>query len=1117
MASRYASSVKASRQADVAALLSCDEFQLPPDSLNHATALQWIMQQFDPKAHRHLDAEKGKVLEHVIGVSEKLLLNGKQTEARRLLELANKLAPDTALTSSLVIMTGSSSSNASRAQRNRSTLAHPVSAIALLLMLHDTAPQSAATTAASRRASLADAAAAEAQAQAELESQLAATNTPRSRRSSAAQQRLTLLDSEALLHSDGVQTTADSNSDAASSGHAHIDAEIETNDDNDDSELDNNSWAEEDWSEVGSDTSDKWGVGEFQTIDGHEAERLQQEQLAHEYAEQQQLAAIAYEQQQQQAAADRLYQQALFDEDYQAEEQFTDVFKHDNAVDSGNGELPSIEVESPKADSQNAQLQQHDGSNYQYEQYHSTVQHNYGKECLNENCNDLKLYSSKGSAQPERVPELVIARPCELLASLIRTPSSVTHAQYSTSIVPETDIVTAVLHMLQGLSSAIFDRHSDSTTTASTNVGGDTGVAAVVNSVDTVFLLTAAAADNMAVLHLSPLTLRHLLEWCIDIANTVEYIRMFVDTVQTDAVHAMAHYTATASSSTGSTSSAKHQQCEFGSVISAFAECISEQLQAFEAHCAKLERRLYKAQQGGSRKDVNSTANSGVTLTATLIQLQDELTVSKHVQRLQDMQQLISKGVPFWCDVYKESVNNSSNSHTNSTTGTSNRNGAAVLQSNGRKAAAVLLDVIHEALITDGLLHSTSSQSAMSSIVSQYTASQQQQQHSITLNSTVSDQWLLYLFSRTVKPLLQILDTWLSVGKICDTHSELFISMQADTAPLTSTAAIAGTTASTASTTTAKQARRINFEIDTIANSNATNSSSVDAAAVVIECTGVIIHTDSIPCCLKQLAHDIALAGHDVGLMIKIHTLIGSSQQQQHAAAAAAAVAVSTGSTDTSTMSSEKSLDDVFSASMVTLAHDLSHGQLFSIQCNTTGTMSQLSSDIATTTNVGRVVATSRRKHSKTLATNSLQLQTVTEDHEGSQQHYTFAIREKNHTGDNNIATMATTTAVTTGVMFRPKWTQPHIQDSDNDSNHSSNSDDNGSVHEPNDNDNRSSGDVSLADIDVALDVALVNSSELNNSVAVTAATDVMPHTTTTVDTVMMSIVLQQCLMFLTA
>eukprot|EP00953_Heterococcus_sp_UTEX-ZZ885_P020130 11261-Heterococcus_DN1.PRE.1 len=110
MASRYASSVKASRQADVAALLSCDEFQLPPDSLNHATALQWIMQQFDPKAHRHLDAEKGKVLEHVIGVSEKLLLNGKQTEARRLLELANKLAPDDALTNSLAIMTGSSNS-----------------------------------------------------------------------------------------------------------------------------------------------------------------------------------------------------------------------------------------------------------------------------------------------------------------------------------------------------------------------------------------------------------------------------------------------------------------------------------------------------------------------------------------------------------------------------------------------------------------------------------------------------------------------------------------------------------------------------------------------------------------------------------------------------------------------------------------------------------------------------------------------------------------------------------------------------------------------------------------------------------------------------------------------
>ncbi|KAG5178365.1 Spc98 family-domain-containing protein [Tribonema minus] len=329
-------------------------------------------------------------------------------------------------------------------------------------------------------------------------------------------------------------------------------------------------------------------------------------------------------------------------------------------------------------------------------------QHAYGLECweVSKALGVSTLLSSMaaGDAQqrsPEQVPERPTAamQPGNLLAQLMlpRAASGGLPLLAAAAVAPvlEAEAVTAALQMMQGLQSSLFAMPPHA-------------------SLPPRPFRLAAEAPATALLHLSPLALRALVQWATRLGSDAEYLRAFVLRVRGDGEAAIR----------GEGGGAPAPR--FGAVACAFAEEIGRHLAEFEHCAARLERGLYLAQRGRGPQNA----------TVTLMGLKAKLNAA--ARHLRQLVRLVEAAVPAWW--VSSDAAAASSAHSKAASSASGR----ALQ------AATLLDALCNGLEASALVTADA-----------HSAQQRADQ------GGPSGRWRLHLLAVALQPYLCVLSRWL--------------------------------------------------------------------------------------------------------------------------------------------------------------------------------------------------------------------------------------------------------------------------------------------------------------------------------------------------------------------
>lgn len=342
-------------------------------------------------------------------------------------------------------------------------------------------------------------------------------------------------------------------------------------------------------------------------------------------------------------------------------------------------------------------------------------------------------------------------RPCQTLVAYRST-----RAQYLPrhTCVPESEVVRAVLHMLQGFPGEIFVRvehEGDSSSGRS---------CATSNR----FALSSTATSGLAIASLSPETLASVLEDFIRLGSIAEYLRAFV--ADADASSLLASAPTEISSSLPMSDGggcAKH-----GITTNSFVACVRRHTQDFQDAIASHDRWLYRTQRGlrgNAQEAATASANdahdnlldtatervgkrslsegpTGETLLGLLELVRDEAECLELVMRL------VTAGAVWWSEIGvlpDKAIN------------------TAATPMSLRARTGRLLDVLYEAVVEDGVIGRPSSTWHARRCTEVGPRCRRRG-------------WLLRIFFEVLAPYLDLLESWTAQGRLIDSHGELFLS-----------------------------------------------------------------------------------------------------------------------------------------------------------------------------------------------------------------------------------------------------------------------------------------------------------------------------------------------------
>eukprot|EP00752_Nemacystus_decipiens_P005155 g4678.t1 len=516
------------------------------------------------------------------------------------------------------------------------------------------------------------------------------------------------------------------------------------------------------------------------------------------------------------------------------------------------------------------------------------VRHKYGTTCIGADIHSLGGGGGRGrrrfhAGERDAVPAWTFLRPCQTLEACQTLGGGAAGRCRS---IPEAEVVRAALHMLQGLSGDLFVRANDKVSpqdhtphhqnqyhydhpgpgikndrsggrerprrrsapgSSGGGGGAESGRASALPGGREWFSLSASAARDLAVASLSPEALAGLLGELVGLGSVAEYLRAFVADAEASASVAAAGAArrgGAESDNCGDRASSGEEGggggggggggCKHGHTTQAFVACVRHQLEAFEDAVARQDRGLYLRQtargSGGGNHDDRGSSAGGIAAPRTVETLVGTLSLlRREAEALEVTKNLVEAGAGWWVGcppggpVGEGSQRWPGRRPADATAGRGSREGGL------RERTGRLLAVLHEAVVSSALVG---------------TGLPRQGGGGDGARAPRRHGWLLRIFCAVLAPYLRLLDSWITEGIIFDPHGELFLS-QSGGGGSNVGAPVRGRNKS-------------------------------DPVVHVWD-TGIVLHSKALPPFFAPLAPAVALAGQDISLMRRVRTLVSGS------------------------------------------------------------------------------------------------------------------------------------------------------------------------------------------------------------------------------------------------